>query len=67
MKVIRTTLSTFPAEVVSEDEREVVDEQEHYLVVQLQWRTSDGDSLCEILDALHMASHFTMDDQPRPG
>jgi len=53
--------------VVSEDEREVVDEQEHYLVVQLQWRTSDGDSLCEILDALHMASHFTMDDQPRPG
>jgi hypothetical protein len=67
MKAIRTTLSTFPAEVVSEDEREVVNEQEHFLVVELEWRSSDANSMCEILDALHMASHFTANDQSRPG
>jgi hypothetical protein len=67
MKVIRSTVSMFPMEVVSDDEREVVDGEEHYLVVKPDWRSSDGTNLCEILDALHMASHFTADDRPRPG
>jgi len=67
MKAIRATLSTFASEVVSEDEREVVNDQGHYLVVRLDWRSSDGNAMCEILDALHMASHFTTLDRPRPG
>src|SRR5260221_6181817 len=67
MKAIRTTLSTFPADVVSEDEREVVNGQEHFLVVELNWRSSDVKSMCEILDALHMSTHFTANDEPRPG
>jgi len=67
MKTIRATVSKFPMEVVSEDEREVVEGKEHYLVVKPDWRSSDGENLCEILDALHMASHFTVDDRPRPG
>jgi hypothetical protein len=67
MKAIRATLSTFPVEVVSEDEREVVNEEGHYLVVRLDWRSSDGNAMCEILDALHMASHFTTCDRPCPG
>lgn len=54
-------------EVVSEDEREVIDGKEYYLVVKPDWRSSDGENLCEILGALHMASHFTADDRPRPG
>ena len=67
MKTIRSTLSKFPMDVVSEDEREVVEGKEHYLVVKPDWRSSDGKGLCEILDALHMASHFTVDDRTHPG
>jgi hypothetical protein len=33
MKTIRSTVSKFPMEVVSEDEREMVEGEEHYLVV----------------------------------
>lgn len=54
-------------EVVSEDEREVLEGDEHYLVIRLDWRSPGGDNLCKILDALHMASHFTADDRPCPG
>ena len=67
MQSIRSTVSKFPMEVVSEDEREVVDGKEYYLLVKPDWRSSDGENLCGILDALHMASHFTADDRPRPG
>ena len=54
-------------DVVSEDEREVVEGEEHYLVVKPDWRSSDSKNLCDVLDALHRASHFTSDDRPRPG
>lgn len=67
MKTIRSTVSKFPVEVVSEDEREMVERKEHYLVVKPDWRSSDAENLYQVLDALHMASHFTADDRPRPG
>jgi len=53
--------------VVSEDERKVVDGKEYYLVVKPDCQSSDGKNLCEILDALHIASHFTTDDCPCSG
>ena len=67
MKTICSVVSSFLMEVVSEDEREMLDGNEHYLVIRLDWRSPGGDNLCKILDALHMASHFTADDRPCPG
>ena len=62
MQTIHSIVSKFPMEVVSEDEREVVDGKEYYLLVKPDWRSSDGENLHNILDALHMASDFTADD-----
>jgi len=60
-------LSKFPLEVVSEDEKDTVDGNDHYCVIKLEWRSSAGRNLFQILDALQMASHFTADGRPRPG
>jgi len=54
-------------DAVSEDERETVDGEEYYFIVQQDWRSTEADDLYEILDALHMSTHFSANDRPHSG